>query len=135
MKTKVEERAERGLTPMGQADLNVAVVIGRLTRPPSQRILPSGDGLVHYEVTIRRPGERADTVPVVWPGAPASALDHGAGDRVVVVGRVRRRFFRAGGTTASRTEIVAERVLAQRQRRRVRAAVAAAEARLGEALE
>jgi hypothetical protein len=33
-----------------------------------------------------------------------------------VVGRVRRRFYRAGGATASRTELVAERVAPVRQR-------------------
>jgi single-strand DNA-binding protein len=39
------------------------------------------------------------------------------------VGRVRRRFFRAGGYTQSRTEVVAENVLRTRQAKQVRAAV------------
>ena len=39
---------------------------------------------------------------------------------VVVVGRVRRRFFRSGGATQSRTEVVAERVARPRQAKRVR---------------
>ena len=45
----------------------------RLARPPETRELPSGDRLVAYEVTVERPNERAETVPVVWFAAPASA--------------------------------------------------------------
>ena len=43
-----------------------------------------------------------------------------AGAEVVVVGSVRRRFFRAGGATQSRTEVVAEQVVAARRGRDVR---------------
>jgi hypothetical protein len=46
------------------------------------------------------------------------ALD--VGDEVVVLGSVRRRFFRAGGSTASRVEIEAEVVCRARNRRRSR---------------
>jgi single-strand DNA-binding protein len=42
----------------------------------------------------------------------------------VVTGRVRRRFFRSGGATASRTEVVAERVIPARQVVRVAKALA-----------
>ncbi len=90
---------------------NVVVLVGRLARPAEARELPSGDRLVAYEVTVDREGERAETVPVVWFGAPASAVDHDVDERMVVVGRVRRRFFRAGGGTQSRTEVVAEAVV------------------------
>jgi single-strand DNA-binding protein len=105
---------------------NVVVLIGRLARPAEARELPSGDRLVAYEVTVDRPGERAETVPVVWLGAPASAADHDVDERMVVVGRVRRRFFRAGGSTQSRTEVVADAVVPARNGRRVRAALDAA---------
>lgn len=114
--------------------LNLTVLVGRLARPPRQRILPSGDGLVEYEVTVRRPGQRAETVPVVWPDAPAAALDPTTDSVVVVVGRVRRRFFRSGGATASRTEVVAERVVPARHARRARSALLAAESRVAEAV-
>jgi len=33
----------------------------------------------------------------------------------VVIGHVRRRFFRAGGVTASRTEIVADKVVRRQE--------------------
>jgi single-strand DNA-binding protein len=45
---------------------------------------------------------------------------------VVVVGSVRRRFFRVGGATQSRTEVVADRVVAARRAREVRRMLGAA---------
>jgi single-strand DNA-binding protein len=113
---------------------NVVVLIGRLARPPEARELPSGDRLVAYELTVDRPGERAETVPVVWLGAPASAVDHGVDERMVVVGRVRRRFFRSGGGTQSRTEVVAEAVVNARHAKRANAALERAQTVLAEAL-
>jgi single-strand DNA-binding protein len=47
-------------------------------------------------------------VPVV---VEAATVDCAAGDEVVVVGTVRRRFFRAGGATQSRTEVLADKVV------------------------
>lgn len=109
---------------------NVVVLCGRLTRPAALRSLPSGDQLVALEVSIRREGERAETAPVVWPDAPASAATLDVEQEVLVVGRVRRRFFRAGGSTQSRTEVVADVVVPTSQGRRARAALANALARL-----
>ncbi|HJV09691.1 MAG TPA: single-stranded DNA-binding protein [Acidimicrobiales bacterium] len=113
---------------------NVVVLIGRLARPAETRELPSGDRLVAYEVTVDRPNERAETVPVVWMGAPASAGDHDVDARMLVVGRVRRRFFRTGGGTQSRTEVVAEAVVNAKHGKRAAAALERAQARLTEAL-
>src|SRR5688572_21493169 len=58
----------------GAEAMNVVALAGRLARPAEERLLPSGDRLVAYEVTVPRPGERAETVPVVWFDAPASAV-------------------------------------------------------------
>jgi single-strand DNA-binding protein len=113
---------------------NVVVLIGRLARPAEARDLPSGDRLVAYELTVDRPGERAETVPVVWFGAPASAVDHDVDERMVVVGRVRRRFFRTAGGTQSRTEVVAESVVNARHGKRATAALERAQARLAQAV-
>ena len=113
---------------------NVVVLIGRLARPAETRELPSGDRLVAYEVTVPREGERAESVPVVWIGAPASAADHDVDERMVVVGRVRRRFYRAGGSTQSRTEVVADAVVNARHAKRASAALERAVTRVGEAL-
>jgi single-strand DNA-binding protein len=106
--------------------VNIAILRGHLSRPPEHRLLPSGDAVVSYDVTVPRPGERSETVPVAWIGAPASAAELDVDDQVVVVGRVRRRFFRAGGATQSRTEVVAERVVPCRRRVRAAQALAAA---------
>ena len=43
-----------------------------------------------------------------------------AGADLVVLGSVRRRFFRAGGATQSRTEVVAEKVVAAHRGRDVK---------------
>lgn len=88
---------------------NLVVLVGTLSSPPRPRSLPSGSWLVDFDVTTRG-GTGTCSVPVAWPdpGARADRLDEGS--PVVVVGYVRRRFFRAGGVTASRTEVVAVRV-------------------------
>jgi single-strand DNA-binding protein len=110
--------------------MNVVVLRGRVNRPPERRALPSGAVLVAYELTVAvaEAGGRAETVPVVWPSAPAGAGAGEEGEEVVVVGRVRRRFFRAGGVIQSRTEVVADQVLPARQRARAGRLVAAAAA-------
>ena len=110
--------------------MNVVVLQGRLSRPSELRVLPSGDRLVAIELSVARPGSRTESVPVVWHEAPAAAESLDVDQEVVVVGRVRRRFFRAGGSTQSRTEVVAEAVVSSRQAKRARAAVAAARDRL-----
>lgn len=113
---------------------NVVVLVGRLARPASLRQLPSGDTVAEFEVTVAREGRRAETVPVVWERPPTAATDHGTGTEVVVVGRARRRFFRAAGQTASRTEVVAAQLVPARQVKRARAALEAARVQLGLAM-
>lgn len=112
------------------ASLNIVTLLGRLARPAEERLLPSGDRLLTLELSVARPGERGESVPVVWFDPPASALELDVDTAVVVVGRVRRRFFRTGGATQSRTEVVADRVVPARQLKRVRAALADAVGRL-----
>ena len=106
--------------------MNVVALIGHLTSPAEQRVLPSGDRLIGLQVSVSRGTERAETVPVVWFYAPASAANLDVDDVVVVVGRVRRRFFRAGGVTQSRTEVVADAVVPARRARRARTVVSQA---------
>lgn len=62
-------------------------------------------------------------MPVAWLDPPSTAETLDVGDEVVVVGRVHRRFFRAGGATQSRTEVSADLVVRARQRSRVRRAL------------
>ncbi|MCU1485626.1 MAG: hypothetical protein JWN67_2372 [Actinomycetia bacterium] len=115
--------------------MNITVLQGYLTRPPEVRSLPSGDDLVAYEVTVpAAPGRHAESVPVVWFAAPPSAGTLEAESEVVVIGRVRRRFFRAGGRTQSRTEVVADQVVPARQAKRAARLVLAALSAAEEAL-
>ena len=113
--------------------MNVAIVRGRLSSPPRKTELESGDLIVRYEVTVGRDDGPADSVPVSWVGPPKQAppeLD--AGDEVVAVGRVHRRWFRTGGATASRTEVAAGTVVPASRRAAARKAVEAAVAAVGE---
>ncbi len=71
-------------------------------------------------------------MPVVWHEAPVSAESLDVDQEVVVVGRVRRRFFKAGGATQSRTEVVAEAVVPTRQAKRARRVITDAVAGLAE---
>ena len=116
--------------------MNLTVVRGRLSRPASIRELPSGTRLASLDVTTERhrDGEPADTVPVVWRDPPPSVEGLDTDDDVVVVGRVRRRFFRSGGMTQSRTEVEADVVLRARQRARVQRAITEAGACLEDLL-
>lgn len=111
--------------------MNLVILRGALSRPPESRALRSGDLLVTYEVTVPgRDAGPAESVPVVWFAPPAAAADMDADTEVVVVGRVRRRFFRAGGTTQSRTEVVADKVIPTRRVKAAERAVADALARM-----
>ncbi|WP_436796141.1 hypothetical protein [Actinospongicola halichondriae] len=105
-------------------DVAVTVVTGTLSSDPVTTDLASGSVLVRYEVTSRH-ADGTDTAPVVWYDPPRPpALQ--AGDRVVVTGRVRRRFYRAGGATRSSTEIVAASVSREGATRRAQAALSLA---------
>ena len=108
-------------------DHNLVVVVGVLRRPPEHRVLPDGRSVAELEVTARA-GDVASTVPVSWVVDPVPTWPEG--ERVVVVGQVRRRFYRAGGATISRTDVLAATVLPARQRKRASAVLAAALAAL-----
>ena len=90
---------------------NLSILVGTLSHDAEVRDLPSGDQVLSLDLTIRRDGAPAESVPVAWFAAPPSATAWSAGTDLLVVGRVRRRFFRAGGTTQSRTEVVATRAV------------------------
>lgn len=102
---------------------NLAIVRGTLSRAPQARQLPSGDSLLALELTVRAAGRASESVPVAWFDAPPASLSWEQGDAVVVVGRVRRRFFRSGGATQSRTEVVADAVVPARRAAAARTAV------------
>ena len=114
--------------------MNVCVVRGQLSRDPEVRELrTSGGQVVELDVSVAAHDERpTETVPVCLFDPPDATLRLAAGDAVVVIGRVRRRFFRSSSGTMSRTEVVADKVFGPRQRK---AAVAAVGELLAEADE
>lgn len=97
---------------------NVVVLRGTLVAEPRRRELPSGSVLVQFDITTRDAGGTL-SVPVAWFEPPRAGVPAEAGGDVVVIGSVRRRFFRIGGATQSRTEVVAEHVISARRGRQV----------------
>jgi single-strand DNA-binding protein len=110
--------------------MNVTIVQGTLSRPPATRVLASGTTVVGYDVTVHPEEGPAETVPVSWFEPPAAAGRLAEGDEVLVTGRVRRRFFRAGGRTESRTDVVADAVVRTTARVRAGRALRAARDRI-----
>jgi single-strand DNA-binding protein len=116
--------AEKTATSMGAPDVvddqvefaNVVRLRGRLAAAPRLRELPSGDTVWNLRVVVERPPlppgkerprQRVDSLEcAVWSGRLMRLVEKWeAGDVVDVTGALRRRFFRAGGVTASRVEV------------------------------
>ena len=112
--------------------MNVVVLRGTLSSEPVDRVLASGSTMWSLEVTTREE-DGAYGAPVVWADPPRPPR-FAVGDEVVVIGQVRRRFFRAGGATQSRTEVVASCIIAARRTSDVRKALQRARSRLDDEL-
>ena len=113
------------------SERNLVVLRGTLAAEARPRELPSGSVLTQFDLTTRD-GAGTQTVPVAWFDPPASGQALEVGAELVVIGSVRRRFFRAGGATQSRTEVVADKVVPVRRRRDVERALAACQAVLAD---
>lgn len=115
--------------------INLAVLAGELSSPPEIRLLDSGARLAHLQLRVPD-GATATSIPVVVWDPPTLVEELDSGDPVVVVGRVRRRFFALpDGRRGARVEVVADTVARATDRRRVRAAVRRARARLDHGCE
>ncbi len=97
--------------------MNVVVLHGAVSSVVDRRELASGVTVWSFDVTTKDADDRSHSVPVSWSDPPVSA-DVPLGAEVVVLGAVRRRFFRIGGSTQSRTEVQAETVVVGADRRR-----------------
>ena len=102
--------------------VNLGVLCGPCSTAPEVRVLESGTRLA--TLAVRCPAgpaadERATSVPVtVWnPPAWVDTLE--AGEVIVVVGRLRRRFYQRPGGVGSRVDLEAEYVGRARDRRRL----------------
>lgn len=110
--------------------MNIVLLRGRISSSPVERELVSGSRLLSLEVTTRAEGEAALSAPVSWFDPPATAA-FAEGDEVLVVGEVKRRFFRTAAGTQSRTEVVASEVVPVRAKRRAERLVESVAKRLG----
>ena len=110
---------------------NLVVLRGTVNADVVERELPNGGVAVQFDV--RTPTAPSTSVNVSWIDPPADARAAILiGEQVVVIGTVQRRFFRVGGATQSRTEVVAAKVIPARRARSVRSAIAAAARSLGD---
>ena len=101
---------------VGTETQNEVVLVGRVSAPPEERELPSGDVLVTFRLVVDRPARplpegvrpvSVDTLDcVAWtPALRRSLSAWETGDVVRVEGALRRRFWRAGAAAASRCEV------------------------------
>lgn len=94
---------------------NSVVLTGRISSAPVERELPSGDRILTFRLVVAREAspmtarsrQTADWVDcVVWGGRPRRTVrTWRVDDEVAVEGALRRRFFRAAGSPASRVEV------------------------------
>ncbi|HEY0952157.1 single-stranded DNA-binding protein [Nocardioides sp.] len=91
---------------------NEVRLVGRVSRPPERRELPSGDEVWTFRVVVPRVRSERSRQSVdalecaAWSArARRSVRGWSAGDVVEVSGALRRRFFRAGGAASSRVEV------------------------------
>ena len=121
---------DTGNQPDNLPAVNLSVVCGPCSAAPEVRVLESGTRVASLAVRCPSGDERATSVPVtVWdPPAWVEALE--PGDAVVVVGRLRRRFYQRPGGVSARVDVEAELIGRARDRRRRDAAVRKAEATL-----
>jgi hypothetical protein len=91
----------------------------------------AGARVAELDVRARAVSGRAVAVSVVFADTDVDTVELVVpGDTVMVVGTTRRRFFRSGGATVSRTEVEATQVAINPDRRRRRRLVDAAVASL-----
>ncbi|MDQ6527444.1 single-stranded DNA-binding protein [Nocardioides sp. LHD-245] len=108
---------DRATAAVQELGANTVVLSGRVAAEPQERVLPSGDRLWTCRVIVPRPdvrvlasGRKGASVDVVdlagWSARVRRSMrGWHAGDVVGVEGALRRRFYRAGGQTASRVEV------------------------------
>jgi single-strand DNA-binding protein len=107
--------------PVPSSD-NSVFLRGRLAATPVIRLLPSGDPLCSFRLTVRRPpGDRArvDSLDCATTVARVRhSLERAVpGDELEVRGSLHRRFWRSSTGPASRYEVAVTRVKSMSRRR------------------
>jgi len=98
--------------------LNRVILIGRLTRDPELKYIPSGTPVASFTLAVDRPflnkeGEReADFIPiVVWRKQAENCANYlGKGSLVAVDGRMQVRTYEQDGQRRYITEVIADSV-------------------------
>jgi hypothetical protein len=108
--------------------MNVVVIEGTVGSAVDRLELASGTQVWSFTVSAPLEDGHTHAVPVAWNDPPGIELEEGTD--IAVLGTVRRRFFRSGGSTFSRTEVVAEAVVVGTDRRKRKALLGKAAARL-----
>jgi single-strand DNA-binding protein len=109
---------------------NVVVLTGTITTTPTRRSLATGADVVNFDLATSV-DDRTISVPIAWYDPRSSdASSAVVGLEVVVLGTIRRRFFRVGGRTQSRTEVVVESLVAERRAKAARSLRATAAERI-----
>jgi hypothetical protein len=111
--------------------VNLVVLRGLASAPPTTKELPSGTRLVTLSLRVPGPHEHATSAPVVLWDPPAWVCDVTVDEPLVIVGALQRRFFQSGGGTGTRVEVVAALVGRGGDRRRLAAAERRAQDALG----
>jgi hypothetical protein len=88
--------------------INVTILVGECSRPAETRVLESGTRLGVIALRVKDTDGPATSVPVTVWDPPPWFDELASGDPVVVVGKVRRRFYKAGAVTGSRVDVEAE---------------------------
>lgn len=98
--------------PTATDAVNEVRLVGRISRHPEEKALPSGDVVWTFRVVVPRTAvakgrQQVDALEcAAWtPRARRSVASWGIDDVVSVTGALRRRFYRTGGGTASLFEV------------------------------
>lgn len=101
---------------------NEVFLRGRLAAEPVARVLPSGDQLLTFRLTVPRASEervRVDSIDcATLSGRVRRCLDRAApGDQLELTGNLRRRFWRSPAGLGSRYEVLVTSARLTRRRR------------------
>jgi single-strand DNA-binding protein len=112
MKTDKVSGKSAEVVDLAAMAVNEVRLVGRVSRDPEKRTLPSGDEMWTFMLVVPRPpgGRSKQSVDaidcVVWGGrVRASVATWAADDVVEVSGPLRKRFYQGGGGAASRVEV------------------------------
>ena len=93
---------------------NAVLLVGTLTEPAEKRDLAGGVNVVRWTLRVPRGSGRVGTDLVdcvaLAPDLQQRALAWPQVSKLMVLGALRRRFFRTGGRTTTRVEVEAHRV-------------------------